>query len=76
MGMGGPGDNDFMDVVKFELEVYGEPADSLLRELEKVVSRQEPYKWWQENIGWQCTKPDALKIITAKHDLEISKNNG
>jgi len=63
MAAGGPGDHPLSDVINYDIEVYGEEADALLKKLESLMSRRELWEWWGKEIGWACTPQDALNKI-------------
>lgn len=71
MTAGGPGDHPLTDVINFNLEIYGAPADELLRELDKLLSRRELHEFWSTEIGWEPAADIAAEKIAKK--LEWAK---
>lgn len=71
MAAGGPNDHPITDVINFNFDVYGKPADDFLRELDQLLSRQELHEFWNSEIGWECEKHIAYQRISKK--LEWAK---
>lgn len=71
MAAGGPGDHPLTDVINFNFEVYGKPADDLLRQLDKLLSGNELHEFWSSQIGWECETELASKRVSEK--LEWAK---
>ena len=64
--IGGPGDHPLSDVVHYDLEVYGNEADGLLKKLAPLLSERELREWWEKEIGWNCSPQAALDKIRAR----------
>jgi len=84
MAAGGPGDHPLTDIVRFNLEVYNENCDKLVREISKLVSLHELYELfdWFDNFSateQQLTnfenelniKLNELKLRAQKNGYEI-----
>ena len=71
MASGGPGDHPLSDVIFYDMEIYGKEADSLLKSLESLLSRRELWDWWEQEIGWSCSRADALGKI--KHKFLLAR---
>ena len=63
MTAGGPGDHPLSDVVHYDIEVYGEEADGLLKKLAPLMSERELREWWEKEIGWSCNPEQARDKI-------------
>ena len=66
MGAGGPGDHPLSDVLRFNLEVYGEEADSHLRDIAKLMDYDRLYVWFDENKLWSAKPRAAAKMFRKK----------
>ncbi len=55
MPAGGPGDHPLTDVINFNLEVYGNEADEILKKIDPLMSPRELHEWWQKEIGLNCS---------------------
>ena len=75
MAAGGPGDHPLSDVLRFNLEVYGDEADSLLRDIAKLMDYDRLYVWFDENRLCAATPSTAeelfrKKLITLRKDAK------
>jgi len=62
MAAGGPGDHPLKDILHFEMNVYDEECDNLIRELSRYVPENELYK----SIDWSTafnTNETVLKDL-------------
>lgn len=62
MSAGGLGDHPLKDILHFEMNVYDEECDNLIRELAKYIPENELYK----NIDWSTafnTNETVLKDL-------------
>lgn len=71
MSAGGPGDHPLTDVLHYGIEIYGPEADALLKKLAPFMSRRELWRWWEQEIGWDCKPQDALPKI--KKQLKVAE---
>ena len=69
MAAGGPGDHPLTDVINYNLKVYGNEADDLLKKLDPLLSRRELFEWWEKDIGWECAPDTALEKIKIRYSL-------
>ena len=78
MAAGGPGDHPITDILNYNIEVYGKSTDSSLMKLSKLLSRQELYKFWESEVGFQCEANLASEKIQEKLTwaTERAKENG
>ena len=51
MAAGGPGDHPVSDIISWGRQVYGDPADELIREIARLCSQRELYEWWEREVG-------------------------
>jgi len=63
---GGPGDHPITDVLNWDLPVYGDEADAIIRRLAPLLSIRELYEFWESEIGWECKPPAALPVLRSK----------
>jgi len=71
MAAGGPGDHPLTDIVKFNLEVYNENCDKLVREISKFVSFQELYEMFDWFDNFSATKKQLKNF---ENELNIKLN--
>lgn len=69
MANGRPGDHPLTDLLLHNQEVYGEPADDLIKKISKLASRRELVEWWEREIGWT---PDR-DVACAKAEAEYQR---
>lgn len=51
MAAGGPGDHPLKDILYFDMNVYDDECDNIIKELSKYISEDELY----ESIDWFST---------------------
>ena len=81
MAAGGPGDHPLTDILRFNLSVYNDKCDNLIREIAKYSSTSKLYSMiqWFETIP--SGKKELLefenKLTETLNDLrESAKDNG
>ncbi len=81
MAAGGPGDHPLTDIVKFNLDVYNETCDELVRNISKYASLQELYELfdWIDNFSASALDLEKFENSLKSELLELKKkanNNG
>jgi hypothetical protein len=61
-------DHPLTDILLHGIEVYGVEADSLIRKVGELCSRNELYDWWESAIGWNARPDIALQKAKARYD--------
>jgi hypothetical protein len=71
MPNGSPGDDPIIDVISHRLAVYGDPIDSQLREMSKLLSFRRLQDWF-----WSLRRlPKAeLEIIVARKLADLQRD--
>lgn len=68
MPNGKPHDHPLTDILLHSVHVYGEEADTLIRRIAGMCSRQELYEWWEREIGWSSSEHSVVE--KARFQLE------
>lgn len=81
MANGKPGDHPLTDLFLHRLEVYGQEADDLIREIASLSSQREFDAWWDREVGWSndrdlvCRKARAQRQILLQRAQEAAGKN-
>ncbi len=64
MAAGGPCDHPLTDIVNFNLKVYNEECDELIRQISKLVSIHQLYEMfdWFDNFSASETQLENFKV--------------
>jgi hypothetical protein len=71
-------DHPLTDILHFDLPVYGEQTDDMIRKIAGLCSRRELNEWWEREIGWTGNKELALNKAQLQLDslLQRAKQSG
>lgn len=76
MPAGGPGEHPLTDIVNFNLEVYNKECDELIREISKLVSKNQLYEMFDWLDNFSVTESQLKNFeIELKEKLEQIKLN-
>ncbi len=71
MANGRPGDHPLTDILNHKIDIYGNEADSLIREIAKLCNPRELNEWWTKEIGWSEDHENAKnKSIIRLNELQ------
>jgi hypothetical protein len=78
MANGKPHDHPLTDILVYDREVYGAEADELIRKIASLSSQKELQEWWQQEIGWSCSREDVLRRAQMRYAalLKRAKEGG
>mgnify|MGYP003578378787 CR=1 FL=1 len=81
MAAGGPYDHPLTDIVNFNLKVYNEECDELIRQISKLVSMNQLYEMfdWFDNFSATETQLENFKVELNEKLEKLkanAKNNG
>ncbi|RZL45139.1 MAG: hypothetical protein EOP00_18100 [Pedobacter sp.] len=80
MAAGGPGDHPLSDILAYNLDVYNNQCDKLVREISKFVSIQKLYEMfdWFDNFSATPNQlemfEDSLRQRLKKLKIEANEN--
>ncbi len=79
MAAGGPGDHPLSDILNFNMEVYGEKCDNLIRQISRYVDINTMYEMidWFDNSHLRDTEKFEIMLKDVLQELEQkAKSNG
>lgn len=75
MAAGGPRDHPLTDIVNYNLEVYSEKCDRLIREMTKFLSLDRLYEMfdWKDNFSITDKQLNEFELILERKLFELKE---